>query len=285
MNINHLLKKVIVPVFIIAVFASIYLYVSRETEAEPAIVDSAKIFAHRGANDRFNESTIPAYKIAAKDGVDALEIDLRMTKDGKLVAMHDESIDRTTNGTGNVSDYNLEELRNFHTVGKYGGRTYSEAVATLAEIFATFTDKEHYYIETRSVNGEWIMEEPLIQLLHEYDLIEKNLVTIQSFSQESLEKVHRLAPDVPLTLLFRKGDFSLREAISSDFPMIGMETSDATMKTVNELHRRGKQVHVFFTNKETEKQEQERVKALNVDGYFTDYILFTKELVSKREDD
>jgi len=53
------------------------------------------------------------------------------------------------------------------------------------------------------------------------------------------------------------------------------------MKNVNELHRQGKEVHVFFNDKETQKEEQERVYMLNVDGYFTDDIRFTKELLKK----
>lgn len=252
-----------------------------EVNPEPAIVDTPKILAHRGANDRFNESTITAYKIAAEDGVDALEIDLRMTADGILVVMHDETIDRTTNGTGEVSTYSLEEIKNFQTVDVFSQQTTREEIPTLKEILMTFKDTEHYYIETRLVNGELLMEEPLIELLHELDLISQGFVTIQSFSEQSLKEIHELAPDVPLTLLFRKGKFNLQKAKSVDYPFIGIESSDVTMKNVNELHRQGKEVHVFFNDKEAQKEEQERVYMLNVDGYFTDDIQFTKELLKK----
>ncbi|WP_245183622.1 glycerophosphodiester phosphodiesterase [Lentibacillus salicampi] len=246
------------------------------------MVEQPKIIAHRGANDRMNESTISAYEIAAEDGVDALEIDLRMTEDGLLVAMHDETINRTTNGTGKVADYTLEELRHFQTIEVFSNEINTEPIPVFKEIIDTFTDTEHYYIETRLVNGKAVMEEPLILLLHEYNLIEKDLVTIQSFSQKSLEKIKALEPSIPLTLLFSKGNFNLNDALSADYPIIGMEATDVTMKRVNELHRQGKEVHVFFNNMETQKEEQKRVKALNVDGYFTDDISFTKGLLGRK---
>lgn len=244
-----------------------------------SIVEFPKIIAHRGANDRVNEETILAYKVAAQDGVDALEIDLRMTKDGSLIAMHDKTIDRTTSGNGEVIDYSLEEIKSIPTIGVYNGQTLSEEIPTLDEIIATFNDTEHYYIETRLVNGELEMEDALIKLLKENNLISKGLVTIQSFSRQSLNKIHELEPEVPLTLLYSKGDFDLKDALLSPYPFIGIESTDVKLDVVNELHQNGKEVHVYFTDKETQKNEQERVKAFNVDGYFTDYIEYTKELL------
>lgn len=246
----------------------------------PAILDEPLIIAHRGANDRMNESTLAAYELAALDGVDYLEMDLRMTKDGRLVIMHDETIDRTTNGAGKVSDYSFEELSEFETVEVFGNQTYREPIPTLNEVLNTFKDKKKYYIETRLVDGNVAMEEKLIQLLHQYGLIEKELVIIQSFSERSLKAIQQLEPDIPLTLLFGKGRFDLQKAIHSEYPIIGMEASDVNYRRINELHRHGKQVHVFFNDLDTQRKEQQRVHSFKVDGFFTDDIVFTKELLS-----
>ncbi|MGN8843046.1 glycerophosphodiester phosphodiesterase [Niallia sp. HCP3S3_B10] len=250
--------------------------------AQPAIEkeDTPRVIAHRGANEWYNESTITAYQIAAQSGVDSLEIDLRMTKDGELIAMHDETIDRTTNGKGKVSDYTLEEIKTFQTFKSDYGKTITEEIPTLKEIIETFHDSQRYYIETRLVNGKLAMEEKLIQLLEEYQLLDKNLVTIQSFSEESLLKIKEMAPHTELALLFRKGSFSLNEASGVEYPIIGIESTDVTQKVVKELHKQGKEVHVYFTNKKTQKEEQERVLEYEVDGYFTDYIHFTKEILA-----
>ncbi|MFP3918438.1 glycerophosphodiester phosphodiesterase family protein [Lysinibacillus telephonicus] len=255
-------------VFFILVLLGLIVFGIRENEALPGIIDKPKIFAHRGAINSFNESTITSYKIAAKNGVDALELDLRMTKDNVLIIMHDETIDRTTNGKGKVNDLSLEEIKKYETIGKYNGKTTKEDIPTLEELFQTFGDTQRYYIETRLVNGEAIMEEPLVQLLKNYNLLKKEKVAIQSFSEKSLEKMAKLAPDLRLTLLFKKGKFDLNKALSVDYPVIGLESSDASIKTINALHKQGKEVHVFFHNVESIEAQQEKMRELNVDGFF-----------------
>jgi glycerophosphoryl diester phosphodiesterase len=157
-------KRVIISITVlIGLLIGIFGFIEiKEPQARPGIVASPKIFAHRGATDRFNESTLTSYKIASKDHVDALELDLRMTKDGKLIVMHDETIDRTTNGTGKVSELTLEEIKSYHTVGKYNGKVTTEEIPTLEEVLQTFEHSQKYYIETRLVEGQTLMEEELV---------------------------------------------------------------------------------------------------------------------------
>jgi len=252
-----------------------------EPEAESENVVTPKIFAHRGAGDRFNEGTITSYKIASEDNVDALEIDLRMTKDYVLIVMHDETIDRTTNCTGRVSDLTLWNIKSCVTLGQYQGEITMEEVPTLEEVFKTFGDTQKYYIETRLVYGETAMEEILFKVLVENHLLDKEKVAIQSFSEESLNKMANLAPDLRLTLLFKEGEFDLEKALAVDFPVIGLESTDVSLKVVNALHRQGKEVHVFFNNPDTMEDEQKRMKELNIDGYFTDNIPLTKSVLGE----
>lgn len=72
-----------------------------------------KIFAHRGASGDAPENTLEAFSLAMKQGADGIELDVQLTKDGELVVVHDETIDRVSDGKGFVRDYTLEELRNF----------------------------------------------------------------------------------------------------------------------------------------------------------------------------
>lgn len=243
--------------------------------------EKPKIIAHRGANDRFNEHTLTAYKIAAQDGVDYLEIDLRMTKDHELISMHDATLDRTTDGKGKVSDYTLHELKSFKTIGTFQNKTVTEDIPSLKEILDTFAKEENFYIETRMVNNQLVMEEPLVNLLREYDVLKTNRVILQSFSMESLEKLWALAPTIPLTLLYRKGEFDLKQASSTPYPIIGIESSDVTKKVVEEIHKANKKVHVYFTDKQTQVAEQKRIITYGADGYFTDFIKETQQLLQK----
>lgn len=277
-----MIKRYVILTLLISIgFTTIALAIT-EQNFEPVKAGESMIIAHRGASDRFNEHTLTAYKIASDDDVDYIEIDLRMTKDGELVAMHDDTINRTTNETGRVSDYTLEELKSINTISNLDHQIEGEEIPSLQEIFDAFSETENFYIETRLVNNQLAMEEKLIELLKEYHLLNNKRVIIQSFSTKSLEKIHSLAPNIPLTLLFKKGEFDTEKAISSNYPIIGIESSDVTRHVVKKLHTSGKKVHVFFTNRETQKIEQMRMKQLHVDGYFTDYILYTKSILQEQ---
>lgn len=73
-----------------------------------------KIWAHRGCGQIYPENTLLAFEKAAEiEGLTGIELDIQMTKDGELVVIHDEKVDRTTEGTGYVRDYTLSELKNF----------------------------------------------------------------------------------------------------------------------------------------------------------------------------
>ena len=100
-------------IFLFLLLTSIFLVSCSNNEPvakEVSILESDKllIIAHRGASGYAPEHTMESYKLAKELGADYLEIDLQMTKDGQLVAMHDETVDRTTDGEGFVSDFTLE---------------------------------------------------------------------------------------------------------------------------------------------------------------------------------
>ena len=92
-----------------------------------------KVFAHRGASAYAPENTLAAFRLAEEQGADGIELDVQLTKDGQVVVIHDENIDRTGTGTGAVRDYTLEELRklSFHNhMEAYEG----EKIPTLEEV-------------------------------------------------------------------------------------------------------------------------------------------------------
>ncbi|MBO4562795.1 MAG: glycerophosphodiester phosphodiesterase [Clostridia bacterium] len=103
---------------------------------------STRILAHRGASAYAPENTIPAFELALEQETDGFELDVHLSKDGELIVMHDERIDRTTNGQGFIKDYTLEELRAFDaSCGKDGYR--GTTIPTLAEVYSLVrgTDK------------------------------------------------------------------------------------------------------------------------------------------------
>ncbi len=100
-----------------------------------------QIVAHRGANKVAPENTLSAFKKALAFGADMIEIDVHLTKDHQLIVIHDEELNRTTNGTGNVSDYTLAELRKFDTGSWFSKEFKGEQLPTLSETLELINGK------------------------------------------------------------------------------------------------------------------------------------------------
>ncbi len=187
---------------------------SEAAERDPTLdVDRFHVVGHRGVSGEAPEHTFAAYDLVKKQKGDYFEIDLQMTNDGELVAMHDARVDRTTDGKGKVRDKTLKEIKELDA-GSWFNKKYPEhakkgyeglKVPTLEEIFRHYGKEVRYYIETKSPDAYPGMEEKLLKLIEEYGLMgtseESSNVIIQSFSRESLLKVHELAPELPLVQL------------------------------------------------------------------------------------
>lgn len=239
------------------------------------------LIAHRGANNVAPEHTITAYKKAIQLGADFIEIDLRMTKDGHLVAIHDETVDRTTDGKGAVSSYTLEELQKLDAGVTFGEEFKGEKIPTIEEIIDQFDDSTKYYIETRLVDKQPIMEEKLINILSEKGVIDR--VIIGSFSQTSLRKVHEIDSDIPLVLTV-VGDETINNIDVNkvkEFAIgIAPYAPQINKDFVNKMHESDLEVHVWFDNS-NEKEYISNVISYGVDAVFTDFLDNTLEVMSQ----
>ncbi|MBO3066169.1 glycerophosphodiester phosphodiesterase [Staphylococcus shinii] len=254
--------------------------------------------AHRGASGYAPEHTFYSYdKSHNAIGASYIEIDLQMTKDGHLVAMHDETVDRTTNGTGRVDQYTLEELKQLDAGSKfneqnpqYANSNYKGAqIPTLDEILERYGTDANYYIETKSPDVYPGMEEKLLDTLNKHQLLneqslKKGHVIVQSFSQESLLKMKNLNSNVPLIRLLDKGE--LPNMTQQDFNYIkqyaigvGPEYTDLTKENVTNLKNTGFLVHPFTVN---EVADMERLNEYGVDGLFTNYPDLYKQVVNEQ---
>jgi glycerophosphoryl diester phosphodiesterase len=249
---------------------------------------------HRGASGYAPEHTIPAYDLALEQGADYIEIDLQMTKDGVLVAMHDDTLDRTADApegvpkrfcSGPVIKRTLEQIR-MCDVGswfneanpQYASEEYvGLQVPTLEEIFERYGTSVNYYIETKNPEAAPGMEEELLRLMDEYGLIEPAAedwqVLIQSFSAESLQKIHALEPSLPLIQLFSSTETS--ESIQASLAEvstyavgIGPSKTDVDAALVEAAHALCLDVHPYTVN---ETAEMEALIDLGVDGMFTNF--------------
>ncbi|MEB9507020.1 glycerophosphodiester phosphodiesterase [Bacillus anthracis] len=238
-----------------------------------------KNIAHRGASAYAPEHTIPAYTLGQQLKADYIEIDLQMTKDGHLVAMHDETVNRTTNGTGLVKEHTLEELKQLKADSSFNEKhptlakkEYENAkVPTLEEIIEMFGHDANYYIETKSPDEYPGMEEKLLEIINHYEIQDK--VIIQSFSEESLQKIHNLNINIPLVqLLSYMKAVQLTELEIKKYKTycigLGMNYKYIDSAYVKKIKKHGLEVHPFTVDNE---QDMKRLLLWGVDGIFTNY--------------
>ncbi|WP_397537152.1 glycerophosphodiester phosphodiesterase family protein [Rummeliibacillus pycnus] len=275
------MKKLILLILIgLFTFSTIKLFSVSTVKANRPMM----VIAHRGANDKAPEETMPAYKIAVQEKANYIEMDLRETKDNQLVLMHDPTIDRTTNGNGEVNQYSLQELQKFDA-GSWFNPTYkNERIITLEELINQFGSKTNYFIETRLVDNKLKMEKPLVDLLNKKGLIKKNKVIIESFSAMSLKKIHDINNKIPLVQLMlctSQKDFTTEKINQwKKYAMgIGVNSTLVNKALIDILHQNHLKVYPFFFNTETELAEQKRVMKDGADGVFTNHISDTQSLL------
>lgn len=164
-----------------------------------------KIWAHRGCSQMYPENTLLAFeKAAAIEGLTGIELDIQLTKEGRMVVFHDEKIDRTTNGTGELRNYTLAELKEFKIDA--GDGAY-ERIPTIEEVLDLLEDKMRIglklNIELKNSRFPYEgMEQQIIDLIHKRG-IQKNVV-YSSFSALSLEKIRSIDSETEIGILDSK---------------------------------------------------------------------------------
>ncbi|MCL4396967.1 glycerophosphodiester phosphodiesterase [Candidatus Parvarchaeota archaeon] len=158
------------------------------------------VYGHRGAAIEAPENTLPSFKLAKKLGVYGVEMDLHTSKDGELIVMHDETLDRTTNGKGLIHSHTLEEIKKLDAGFKFGKKWKGTRVSTLREVFEGL-GRINYYLEIKQSSKVYPgIEEKMLDLIDEFNL--KNNVQIISFDFDSLEIVRKLDKTIRTGLLY-----------------------------------------------------------------------------------
>ena len=278
-----------------AVLAAALLVVGPASAAKKPAEDAPVLnIGHRGASGYAPEHTIPAYDLALKMGADYIEQDLQLTRDGVLVVLHDETLNRTARPTaesapgdctGLVREKTLAQIETCD-VGTWFNETYPQyaqpeyvglRIPTLEEVFQRYRKSANYYIETKSPESAPGMEEELLRLMDEYGLTkpaaDKWQVLIQSFSPASLQKIHALDPSLPLIQLFSGAETSgtiqaKLDATATYAVGIGPSKSDVDKPLVDAAHARCLDVHPYTVN---ETPEMEKLISIGVDGMFTNF--------------
>jgi glycerophosphoryl diester phosphodiesterase len=210
------------------------------------------IIAHRGSSAHAPENTLAAFRLAAEQHADAIELDVDLTRDGHVVVMHDATIDRTTNGQGCVTDLTLEEIRRVDAGSWKGAQFAGECVPLLSEVFEAVGQQLLINIEIKGMTLRSTgLEARVIDVIKRYDFFER--IIISSFNPLALLRVKRLEPRVACGLLFAPGEpMYLRRAwLAPLIPSLNARHphhSQVTPAFVEKYHARGQYLYVWTIN-------------------------------------
>lgn len=166
------------------------------------VVKKISVYAHRGSRGTHPENTMSAFIEAERVGADGIEFDVHLTKDGELVIIHDETLNRTTTLTGFVKDYTAAELRKADAGVKFSPAFSGERIPFLSEVFEwASANKLIMNVELKNDKLHYpAMEQKVISLIRHYHL--ESRIVLSSFNHSSIAEVKRLAPDIERALLF-----------------------------------------------------------------------------------
>lgn len=173
-------------------------------------MEKVEVWAHRGASGYAPENTMEAFILAIEMGADGIELDVQLTRDGEIVVIHDETLQRVSNGTGYVKDYMLEEVKalNFNKTHPEYEKT---EIPTLREVLQLLKDTDlKLNIELKT--GVFFypnIEQKVVDLVSEYGMQDR--VWYSSFNHYSVKEVKRVQPDAKVGLLYGDGIYEPAE--------------------------------------------------------------------------
>ncbi|TDL30959.1 glycerophosphodiester phosphodiesterase [Jeotgalibacillus sp. S-D1] len=229
--------------------------------------------AHRGASGYAPENTIAAFDKAVDMKADYIEIDVQQSKDGQLVVIHDTSVDRTTDGTGYISDLTLEELRSLDAGSWKGEEFTGEKIPTFEEVLDRYRGKIGILIELKSPELYPGMEESIALKLKERNLDKprNEKIIIQSFNFESMKLTNSLLPRVPIGVLTSSSKDTTEQALRefstyADYfnPSYRLVTKDL----VNRVHSIGMKISSWTVRSQ---ETADFLLESGVDAIITDY--------------
>ena len=210
----------------------------------------SQIYAHRGFSGKYPENTMLAFEKAVEMGCDGIETDVQMTSDGELVLIHDEWLERTTNGAGWVHQHTLAELKALDANKLFAGTYPAQQMPTLREYFEYMQDKPLITnLELKTGLDVYPgIEKAVIDMAREYNMLDK--ISISSFNHYTIVRCRELAPQVNYGLLVNCWIVD----VGAYAKKLGANTVNAEFRAclhrevVDEMHRNGIGAVVYTPN-------------------------------------
>jgi glycerophosphoryl diester phosphodiesterase len=228
------------------------------------------VIAHRGDKGFAPENTLSAFKQAAEKGADAIEFDVKLTADDQVIVLHDQTVDRTTNGTGNAAKLSLAAIKELDAGKKLFPEKFpGERIPTLEEVFETVGKRVYMNIElTNYSTPNDALVPRVVELVKKHGL--QSRVLFSSFLARNLQKARLILPEVPrglLTLPGLLGFWGRTFGWRGNYAALNPHVKDVDAGLVHRIHAAGKRVNAWTVTAEVDIK---RMINLGVDGIITD---------------
>jgi len=227
------------------------------------------VVAHRGASAFAPENTLAAFSLAVDQGADAIELDAKLTADQQVVVIHDRTVDRTTNGKGEVRRLSLGQIKALDAGSFLSSRFSGEPIPTLGEVFEAVGQKLLINVElTNYASPGDALPDKVVELVRQFHLEER--VLFSSFHPANLLRARRLLPETPVAILALPGrggwwarSFLMRQ-VAPEF--VNPYHTDASAGYLQRQHEAGRRVFVWTVDDPADLSRLARDRA---DGLIT----------------
>ncbi|TFE03182.1 glycerophosphodiester phosphodiesterase [Jeotgalibacillus salarius] len=236
----------------------------------------SNIFAHRGSSGKYPENTMLAFKKAEKTGCYGIELDVQMSKDRECFVIHDETVNRTTNGRGYIKDKTLKEIKKFSIKS---GWLKKERIPLLDEVLEWAQHNSliiNIELKNDKIRYEG-MEELVVQKVAKFNLEER--VIFSTFNLQSVRKLKELTNSEVAALYSKKGTNPLLLAQSTGADAIHANQRVMTEKLMKDCQQNGVPVRLYTLNKPV---AIEKWIQAGLNGVITDYPELAEQLKKKR---
>ncbi len=224
--------------------------------------DQTIVVAHRGASSLTPENTMASVLKAMEMGADQCEIDVQLTKDGEVMLLHDSLLERTAGRSGVLSDYTLDELREFEVGSWFGQDFRGEPIPTLREVIRAVKGKMLLNIEIKVSKEETDIVSKVVEIINSEGIRNKCLVT--SFGRSEVEKVKELDPRIKTGFIF--GQEYPPDVFEGNWEALSCHYSVVDADFVAKARENKKKIFVWTVD---DKVEMKRLIELQVDGIIT----------------
>ncbi|MBD3287499.1 glycerophosphodiester phosphodiesterase [candidate division KSB1 bacterium] len=219
MNINHRGARIILLLLIL------FIMIGCKNSESQNQIQRTLVIAHRGSSAEYPENTLAAFKAAVDVNADYIELDVHLSKDGEIVVLHDDTIDRTTDGTGFVSDYTVAELRGFDAGSWFDPKFKDEHIPTLLEAIEVVENTQtRLCVEIKEKEKKHYpgLEKRLVEIIHQNDLIGHLVVT--SYNKNVVKNLKELEPKVAIAYDPNDGEYKEFQKQAAQCPVVILNT-------------------------------------------------------------